>query len=111
LIIDDIEVEMPTIPHEACMETRECLEPVIGIPILAGYTRKVKALIVGTKGCNHLLALMIAMGPAAVQGAFSVKAHRSMSTGIREPIDFNRLKNTCWTWREGGPLMEMFEEN
>jgi hypothetical protein len=67
LIIEDIEVEMPTVPHEVCRETLDCLKPVKGSPIVSGFTRKIKTLVGGPKGCNHLLALLTAMAPAAVQ--------------------------------------------
>ena len=71
LTIEDIEVEMPTIPYEACLETQGCLNQLKGMPIFAGFTAKVKKLVGGRKGCCHLLSLLTAMAPAAVQGAWS----------------------------------------
>ena len=68
LIIVDIEVEMPTIPYEACLETLDCLNQLKGMPIVSGFTAKVKRLVGGRKGCCHLLSLYTAMAPAAVQG-------------------------------------------
>ncbi len=106
LIIEDIEVEMPTVPHEVCRETLDCLKPVRGLPIVSGFTRKIKTLAGGPKGCNHLLALLTAMAPAAVQGAFSSLASKPIDAGAKNTINLERLKNTCWAWRENGPLME-----
>jgi hypothetical protein len=106
LIIEDIEVEMPTVPHELCRETLECLAPVRGMPIVSGFTSKVKALAGGPNGCNHLLALLTAMAPAAVQGAFSAMASKPTDPETKNSINLERLKNTCWVWRENGPLME-----
>jgi hypothetical protein len=79
LIIEDIEVEMPTIPYEACLETLNTLNQLKGMPIVAGFTAKGKNLVGGRKGCCHLLSLLTAMAPAAVQGAWSAV--------IREPVD------------------------
>jgi hypothetical protein len=106
LIIDDIEVEMPTIPHSACIETLECLAPIKGMPIVSGFTNKVKDLVGGIKGCCHLLSLLTAMAPAAVQGAWSAMAREPIDPEIYMPMALGRVKNTCWVWREDGPLMK-----
>jgi hypothetical protein len=109
LIIEDIEVEMPTVPYEACMETLQCLKQLKGMKIVSGFTGKAKKLVGGRKGCCHLVSLLTAMAPAAVHGAWS--------SVIREPIDpevwksraVSQVKNTCWVWREDGPLMKEWD--
>ncbi|MBC2713224.1 MAG: DUF2889 domain-containing protein [Desulfosarcina sp.] len=106
LVIEDIEVEMPTVPHEACVETLESLAPVKGMPIVSGFTAKVKDLVGGTKGCCHLFALLTAMAPAVVQGAWSAMAREPIDPEIYMPMALGRVKNTCWVWREDGPLMK-----
>ena len=106
LVIEDIEVEMPTIPHDACIETPESLEPIKGMPIASGFTTKVKDLVGGVKGCCHLFALLTAMAPAAVQGAWSAMAREPIDPEVYMPMALGRVKNTCWVWREDGPLMQ-----
>ena len=56
LVIEDIEVEMPTLPNEFCIETIKCLEPIKGMRIASGFTSRVKNLVGGVKGCVHLVA-------------------------------------------------------
>ncbi|BBO75912.1 hypothetical protein DSCW_33290 [Desulfosarcina widdelii] len=105
LTILDIEVEMPSVPHESCREIRECLEPLKGLCIAAGFIARVRKRIDRKQACTHLLTLVTAMAPAAFQGAWSAR--------IRQPVDpetyagmLSKLKNTCWAWREDGPLVE-----
>jgi len=105
LTIVDIELEMPALPHEACSEVRGSIAPLKGLRIAAGFTARVRKLVDRKKGCTHVLTLVGAMAQAAFQGAWSAR--------IREPLDektyrgmMKKLKNTCWTWREEGPLIE-----
>jgi hypothetical protein len=110
LVIEDIEVEMPKVPNKHCRETLKCLAPVKGMPIVSGFIKKVKAIAGGPKGCNHLLALLTAMAPAAVQGAFSLISLKPVDSSSRNQMGAGRLKNTCWAWRENGPLMEKYQD-
>ncbi|MBW2369432.1 MAG: DUF2889 domain-containing protein, partial [Deltaproteobacteria bacterium] len=41
LTIEDLEVEMPSVPREDCLKTQEMLAPIVGLQIIAGYTKKV----------------------------------------------------------------------
>lgn len=109
LIIEDIEVEMPTVPLELCRETLDCLEPVKGVRIVSGYTEKIKALVGGVKGCCHLLELLAAMAPATVQGVASAMARKPLDPKIHLPIVIERAKNSCRLWRENGPIMKELE--
>jgi len=110
LTIEDIEVEMPTIPHEACVETLRCLDPVKGMPIVTGFTARVKDLVGGVNGCCHLLSLLTAMAPAAVQGAWSAMSRKPIDPETYLPMALGRVKNTCWVWREDGPLIKEWRE-
>jgi len=110
LVIQDIDVEMPTAPRKECQGARDSLRPVIGLPIVAGFTVRVKALVGGAKGCAHLVALLNAMAPAAVQGAWSAMSRKPTDPKLL-PAAIERIKNTCMLWRTDGPLMKEYEEN
>ena len=108
LLIEDINVELIATPRDACRETIDCLARIKGLTITGGFTRKVKNIAGGKKGCAHLVELLQAMAPAAFQG---FAAYRS-----RDPQGFSPegaqaalrlLANTCHVWRADGPLAEM----
>lgn len=106
LVIEDIDVEMPTVPKQECLETLESLLPIKGIPIVSGFTGRVKDLVGGIKGCAHLVALLTAMAPAAVQGAWVAMTRKPREPATYLPGAVERIKNTCRVWRSGGPMMK-----
>lgn len=108
LIIEDIEVEMPTIPHSTCIETRESLAAIKGLPIVSGFTTKARTRLGGTQGCCHLLALLMAMASAAVQGAWSKMSQEPFDPATM-PGALKRVVNTCRVWREDGPLVQEWQ--
>ena len=110
LVIEDIEVEMPTVPMPECRETLDSLIPLKGLPIVSGFTNRVKDLVGGAKGCAHLVALITAMASAAVQGAWA-----AMTSKPRDPATFlpgarERIKDTCRVWRSDGPKFKEVEK-
>jgi Protein of unknown function (DUF2889) len=111
LLIEDIDVDLISIPREACRETIGCLAPIKGLIITKGFTAKVKKLIGGKKGCTHLVELILAMAPAAIQGYATYQSRKQV---VFDPdhakmiLEF--LVNTCLVWREDGPLVEMFKK-
>lgn len=110
LLIEDIDVDLISVPRESCRETINCLAPIKGLIITKGFTAKVKTLIGGKKGCAHLMELLLAMAPAAIQG---YAAHQSKRPAVfdsdRAKIILQFLVNTCHVWREGGPFVEKFK--
>ncbi len=111
LVIEDIDVDQMTVPREVCRETIDCLAPIKGLTITKGFTAKVKKLAGGNKGCTHLVELILAMAPAAIQG---FGAHQSQRPPNYDPdrarLIMQFLVNTCRIWREDGPFVEMFNK-
>ena len=111
LLIEDIDVDLISVPREACRETIGCLALIKGMTITKGFTAKVKKVAGGKKGCTHLVELILAMAPATIQGYV---AHQSRKPVVPDPdranMILNFLVNTCHAWREDGPFVEMFKK-
>ena len=110
LVIEDIEVEMPTVPMQECRETLDSLTPIKGLPIVSGFTNRVKDLVGGAKGCAHLVALITAMASAAVQGAWAAMTSKPGDPATFLPGAVERIKDTCRVWRSDGPLVKGIEK-
>ena len=111
LLIEDVDVDLISVPREACRETIGCLTPIKGLIITKGFTLKVKKLAGGKKGCTHLVELLLAMAPAAIQG---YAAYQSKKPAVFDPdrakIILQFLVNTCRVWRDDGHLIEKFKK-
>lgn len=103
LTIEDIDVEMPTVPYKECLETLTSLEPVKGLQIASGFTNEVKDLVGGVKGCAHLMALLVSMASAAVQGAWAAVSRRPAEQSDYRDRAMEAIVDTCRVWRTGGP--------
>ena len=111
LLIEDLDVDLISVPREACRETIGCLSPIKGLAITKGFTSKVKKMTGGKKGCTHLVELILAMAPAAIQG---FAAQQSQKPSNFDPYRANMilqfLVNTCHAWLEDGPLVQRFKK-
>ncbi|MEE9912327.1 MAG: DUF2889 domain-containing protein [Deltaproteobacteria bacterium] len=110
-VIEDIDVALISVPREICRETAECLAPIKGLTITRGFTSKVKKLAGGSRGCTHVLELLLAMAPAAVQGFAAHQSQKpSESNSDHAKFILKYLLNTCHAWREDGPFVEMHKK-
>jgi hypothetical protein len=111
LIIEDIDVNLLSVPREVCRETIDCLASIKGMTITKGFTAKVKKLAGGKKGCTHLVELILAMAPAAIQGFAAQQSSKpTVFDPDREKMILEFLVNTCRAWREDGPFVEMYKK-
>ncbi|MBT8369152.1 MAG: DUF2889 domain-containing protein [Deltaproteobacteria bacterium] len=111
LTIEDIEVEMPTVPYEECIETLTSLEPVKGMHIASGFTNDAKELVGGAKGCAHLVALLVSMASAAVQGAWTAVSRRPADQSAYRDRAIDAIVDTCRVWRKDGPKFKKYRSN
>ncbi len=109
LLIEDIDVDLISVPREVCRETINCLAPIKGLTITKGFTSRVKKIAGGNKGCAHLVELLQAMAPAIFQGFAAHKSQKPSTFDSDETkMMLQYLVNTCHAWREDGPFVEMF---
>lgn len=117
LTIQEIEVEMLTVPREQCYETEETMQRLKGLKVQGGFTAKVKELIGGNKGCAHLTSLITAMAHEVIQGYYTyVAQNASSSKSQKNKKGFSSfIADTCYVWRKDGPviqkLMEQYEKD
>jgi hypothetical protein len=104
--IESVAVEMKSVPRQECLETEDSLAWLAGMQIRSGFTEQVKAAAGGAKGCSHLVALLLAMAPAAIQGAFAAMAQQPLNLDSYGGQALHFLENTCRVWRSDGPAME-----
>lgn len=111
LLIEDVDVDLPSVPRNECRETINCLAPIKGLTITRGFTAKVKKLAGGKNGCTHLVELLLAMAPAVVQGFAAQQSQKpTNSDPARARMIYSFLLNTCHAWREDGPLAAGFKK-
>lgn len=116
LVIVDAKVGFETHPQPACPGIAEHYRSLIGMSIARGYSRKVRELFGGPRGCAHTTALLQAMAPAVFQSLWSVRVSDRRAEGApagkdrafngRSSEDFDPTYggnlNTCHIWDEHG---------
>jgi hypothetical protein len=114
--IEDVEVELVATPRDECADVQGTMDIIRGEKITKGFSSRMKSLLGGTKSCTHLVTLLIAMGPAALQGVFSSRAQKPMEMASfmadpnRARFFMKTLLNTCYVWREDGPALKKLRE-
>lgn len=112
LTIVAVAVEMQTTPHLECVHIEQAYQGLVGLSIARGFSRQVKDLFGGPRGCTHVGALLQAMAPVAIQSTWSMQSiaagginrrnrRRDMTREERErSLAFNL--NTCHIWDAEG---------
>ena len=106
--IMDAEAEMPRVPHDLCCTTQESVKKLKGMAIVSGYSEKVRHLLGGVKGCNHLTHLVVVMGTAALHGYWTQRSKKKQPIpgSLEEFQGLSNLINSCALWEEDGPIIQ-----
>ena len=106
LVIEDVEVEIDTVPRTDCRKLEQSMAGVVGLAIKGGFTFKVKGAVGGKTGCTHLVHLLVTMAPAILQGYWALIDRHGSGAGDdtrkRASASAKFLKDSCYTWREDG---------
>jgi hypothetical protein len=101
LALASVEGVMDTFPHAGvCPDALPPLQSLVGVRVGPGFTRAVNQRIGRERGCTHVAALILAMGPVVRQGAGAAFGF----TAPGDPGGTPWFVNSCQAWREDGPL-------
>jgi hypothetical protein len=105
LVIRAVEAVIDAAPFAVCAEVTGATPPFAALEgerIGRGWSRTVRRLVGGTKGCTHVTELLGRMATTCYQTVFPYRARtRARPTEPRPP----RLRNSCHAWRDDGPLV------
>ena len=102
---------MPGTPYGGCAEVNTNFQRVVGLSMGRGLRKALRERLGGVEGCTHMLALLEAVGAAAVQ-AFASSAHAPRRDGQSEPVriwKLDALLDTCWSYRSDGPVVRQIK--
>lgn len=100
---------MPQIPHGNCKDIVPSIEALVGVKVVGGFTAEVKRRLGGSRGCAHLVSLLLAMSPIAVQGS-SATIHADSSPEDMA-IRARHLMNSCHMWSADGFFAKSMREH
>ncbi|NOX29339.1 MAG: DUF2889 domain-containing protein [Actinobacteria bacterium] len=111
--IVEAEVLLETLPHAGCRTIEPHYNQLVGMSIARGFSKRVRELFGGPRGCTHTTALLLAMAPAAIQATWSMRKLSETSEQVAPPLPVKptpeQLRhhfafniNTCHIWAEDG---------
>jgi len=98
LTIYDIKATMNATPFGVCREAQNTLAPLKGLRIAAGWNKKVREILGGTKSCTHLMELLGPMATTAFQG-LAPKRLEEIEHPDNEPLRKAKV-NSCYAYSE-----------
>ncbi len=128
LEIVDAGVRFAAYPMEICPTITEHYRRLIGLNVARGFSRHVRELFGGSRGCTHTSALLQAMAPVVIQSMWSLRmaeqrqAERDSPDGVATPptpeqvaalreLSARTSVNTCHVWHEDGPTIAAVRES
>jgi hypothetical protein len=110
LVIQHVEALTDSAPTPWCAEGNAAYAALKGLKIGSGFTRQVKALVGGTKGCTHLTELLGPLATTAMQTWFAVRRQngsmRQQHDGVAL-IPRPHVVDTCRAYRADGQAVKV----
>jgi hypothetical protein len=109
LVLRAIQVRTEAAPTPWCAESNAVYNSLVGLKIGPGFTRNVRALVGGAKGCTHLTELMGPAATTAMQALFALGRERAdLRAVLVRPGALPRpaLADTCQAYRSDGQALE-----
>lgn len=92
-------------PHAECPTAESSVQALEGLSVARGFTRAARERIGGPLGCDHVAHLVSVVAPAAIQALGGLRSRRAATSGesrIRDDSWWERLRNSCHIWADGG---------
>lgn len=116
LEITSVDVIMDTHPNLSCTSIEPAFSSLIGTSIARGFGRQLTELFGGPRGCTHVVTLLRAMAPVAIQSIYSMEAADPKldpadawnADQRRESHDdraFMFIRDSCHVWAANGDRM------
>ena len=110
LVIQDVAAQTDTAPTPWCTDANPAYAVLKGLKIGPGFTRQVKALLGGTKGCTHLTELLGPLATTAMQTWFAVRRETGSMRALHEaegPLPRPHVVDTCQAYRAEGQAIQV----
>lgn len=108
LVIRAMQVHSEAAPTPYCAESNAIYDTLVGLKIGPGFTKQVRNLVGGNKGCTHLTELMGPAATTAMQSFFALgrekgnlRALHARSGVLPKPS----LADTCQAYRSDGEAL------
>jgi len=112
LVIEDAKADMIKVPMSECNTTLDTIEKLKGLEIKSGFSKTIRNIMGGNKGCAHLCQLIIIMSQEIVQGWLTHK-RKSLSPVPKNFNSFTEKKfiiDSCRMWKDNGPKVKKLEQ-
>ena len=112
LRIETAEAKMIHVPMSECSTTLDTIEKLKGLEIKSGFSKNIRDIMGGKKGCTHLCQLIIVMGQEIVHGWLTQK--RKDKSPVPKDLDSLSEKkfliDSCRLWTRQGAKIKSLEQ-
>ncbi|MDC3237346.1 DUF2889 domain-containing protein [bacterium] len=112
LTIEDAQAQMIKVPMPECSDTLDTVEELKGLEIRSGFSKTIRDIMGGKKGCAHLCQLIIVMSQEIVQGWLT--QNRNEKSPIPKDLDSfvgkKFIIDSCRMWTNKGPKIKKLEQ-